>query len=148
MFFLFRSYGHFNLFIWSSDFLFIRSSGFGLLEAAPKFCKLRLKSLQVIALSGSATTPFMHYDRNPRLYGQAFAQHFGAKTDMTDQVILLAFPSVFLLGLLIQGQKSCGEDWYVGTFIEINAQSVILHMLPLSYEIKIVIIKIQLRSYY
>ena len=55
-------------------------------------------------MSGSATTPFMHYDRNPALYGQAFAKYLGAKADMSNEV---------LRGLDFFSQYFCYSDHWV-----------------------------------
>jgi hypothetical protein len=48
----------------------------------------------VIAMSGSAGTPFLHSDRRPSVYARAFAKQFGAKSCDTDEEVLQLMRSV------------------------------------------------------
>ncbi len=53
-----------------------------------------LSILEVIAMSGSASSPFLHIDRQPSVYAKAMARHFGAKSSDSDEELIQLMRSV------------------------------------------------------
>ena len=64
---------------------------------------------KVIALSGSASTPFMHNDRQPSLYARTFAKSFGMKFDDSPQSLVEQLQSISAKDLVIKSLMF--KDW-------------------------------------